>query len=321
MEQEPTLPQPPIISEELMDDSTIADFTDLHQERLENARDIESYQLPELPEDHADEIYERLLEAERQIATTDLTRRGYNDGTAQTPDEIAEFLGTHPALLTAEHATAHYRAEQDDEPKKRKGPDRGTGGLGYLLHQDLGATFLAMRGRQTGDANWDDNHPLKQRVTDILSEQTVAVSCSIHGMSGGKFSDFIDERGYDVLIGIGDTPNEASVALAQKIERIAGDLGLRAATNEWFIKVADHDPLVPERHDDGTIVFSSYYSPHYTTRAHAQCEAERLKLNIASVQIELSDLLRFLPLDIERDEKTRRIGTYLGYLLMARSIA
>lgn len=313
-------PSKPVIPQEILDDETVALLSDLHSERLAQATNIETYQLPELPESDADNIYERIKDAERLLASPNLSRKDYRAGTAVYKDEIAYFHGYSGVLLTAEHATTHFRRETEGGRIKLKGPDRGTAGLGYVLHTDTDATFMAMRGRQTSDANHAENHPLKNAISFNIASRGIKTFLSIHGMSSGKFTDFIDERAYDVLIGIGSNPSEQSVLQAEHIRDIAGSLGLRAAINEWFVSVAEDEPLTVERDEHGRVVYKSYSAPHYTTRATAQKAAELVSSPLAAVQIELSDLLRLMPREIKRDFKTRKMGVYLGYLLLKQSL-
>jgi hypothetical protein len=70
------------------------------------------------------------------------------------------------------------------------------------------------------------------------------------------------------LLGIGPHPQPESVRAAERIEAIAARFDLGIATNEWFVDVADDDPLSLEVNPDGTIAFDSLHAPT-TRRARA----------------------------------------------------
>jgi hypothetical protein len=296
-------------------------IADLHAERLANATDIATYDLPELPELAAKEIYDRIRDAEAKLASPTLDRQGYKTGAAEHKDQIGVYGGSIPILLTSEHATWHYRRDEEHGRRKRKGPDRGTAGLGYVLHQDTGAHFMTMLGHQTRDANHDEEHPFKDEMAKQIIKHRMLAVVAIHGMKSGKFVEFTDEKALDVLVGIGLEPNEASEDLGRRIRDAAEELGLKAAVNEWFVKIAEDEPLRPERHEDGYIAYHTISAlPHYTTRAFAQKIAEENDIPTATVQIELSDLLRLQPREIKRDRASRQLGIYLGYLLIRRPL-
>ena len=215
---------------------------------------------------------------------------------------------THPPpRWLIDDLTAHYRPDDDLVPH-RKAPDVGTAGLGYALHVSTGAHFMTMRGRQYGDANFQEEHVFKDVMAELIVERGITKVISIHGMKAGKFKDFGDERAYDVLLGTGPHPPPQSVRAAARIEAIAARFDLRIATNGWFVKVADDDPLTLEVNPDGTIAFNGFHAPDYTTRACAQRLAEENGMELAAVQVELSDLFRLLPQDVRRAKRKRLIG-------------
>jgi hypothetical protein len=313
------IPVEPVVHDRAFDGAVSELIAELHYERLAKAKDIDSYAFPKLARSRIGAVYERVAQGERELVAPRLSRRDYDRGTAIRDNELAVFAGDRPVLITAEHATAHYRPDED-WVLHRKGPDMGTAGLGYALHESTGAHFMTMRGRQYGDANFQEEHVFKDAMARLIVERQITRVISLHGMKAGKFNGFTDARAYDVLLGIGPDPQPASIREAERIEQIAARFDLRVATNEWFVKVADDDPLTVEVNPDGTIVFDGFHAPSYTTRACAQRVAEENGLELAAVQIELSDLFRLLPSDMRRARRKRLIGTYVGYRLLQRAI-
>ena len=313
------IPVEPVVYRRALEGLVSDGIVDLHYERLAKAKDIDSYAFPRLARSRIAAVYARVERGERELVAPRLSKRDYDLGTARRSNEVAIFEGERPVLITAEHATAHYRRD-GDWVLRRKAPDVGTAGLGYALHKSTGAHLMTMRGCQCGDANYQEEHVFKDVMARLIVERGITQVISIHGMKAGKFNDFADERAYDVLLGVGPSPHPASIRAAERIERIAARFDLRVATNEWFVKVADDDPLAVEVNPDGTIVFGGFHAPFYTTRACAQRVAEENGLELGAVQVELSDLFRLLPSDVRRARRKRLIGTYVGYRLLQRAI-
>jgi hypothetical protein len=48
--------------------------------------------------------------------------------------------------------------------------------------------------------------------------------------------------------------------------------------------------------------------------------AEENGIELAGVQVELSDLFRLLPRDVRRARRKRHIGTYVGYRVLQQAI-
>jgi hypothetical protein len=119
---------------------------------------------------------------------------------------------------------------------------------------------MTIRGRQCRNANYQEEHVFKDAMARLIVERGITQVISIHGMKAGKFNDFADERAYDVLLGIGPNPHPASIRAAEHIEETAARFDVRIATNEWFVKVADDDPLTVEVNPDGTIVFNGFHA-------------------------------------------------------------
>ncbi|MFC4629867.1 hypothetical protein ACFO6V_16585 [Promicromonospora alba] len=150
------------------------------------------------------------------------SQNGYEGGHLALPSPIAgsvseptpgllEITGsTHPhVVVTAAHATNHERAGST------KVADRGTGGLAILLAQLTGCTALVALST-AGDANYDEVHPLKERLADL--RPTVVID--LHGMRSRTESDV------DLGTGGGLVP-------ATVIDALDGS-DLRVTTNEVF---------------------------------------------------------------------------------------
>lgn len=117
--------------------------------------------------------------------------------------------GLPHVVVTAPHATNH---ERDGATKLA---DRGTGGLAVLLAELTGCTALVAVGAD-GDANYDDEHPLKERLAELRPTMVI----DLHGMRSRPGSDV------DLGTGSGLVPSAIVSALSD------GDL--RVTTNEVF---------------------------------------------------------------------------------------
>jgi hypothetical protein len=146
----------------------------------------------------------------------------YEGGNPPWPSSIAasvseptpglfEITGsTRPHIvITAPHATNH---ERDGALKVA---DRGTGGLAILLAQLTGCTALVAL-NTPGDANYDEGHPLKERLAKLRP----AVVIDLHGMRSRAESDV------DLGTGTGPVPSPVVAALTGS--------DLRVTTNEVF---------------------------------------------------------------------------------------
>ncbi|MCP2263802.1 N-formylglutamate amidohydrolase [Promicromonospora thailandica] len=117
--------------------------------------------------------------------------QGLPRGVAEPTPGLLELRGSSrpEVVLTASHAANHVR---DGELKLA---DRGTGGLAILLAELTGCTALVAAGT-AGDANYDDAHPLKDRLAGLRP----AVVIDLHGMRSRSESDV------DLGTGSGDVP-------------------------------------------------------------------------------------------------------------------
>ena len=146
------IPVEPVVHHRALDGLVSGAIAELHYERLAKAKDIDSYAFPKLAGSRIPAVYERIEQGERELVAPHLSKHDYDLGTATRDNEPAIFEGERPVLITAEHATAHYRPDED-WVLRRKAQDVGTAGLGYALHKSTRAHFMTMRGRQFGDAN------------------------------------------------------------------------------------------------------------------------------------------------------------------------
>jgi hypothetical protein len=279
----------------------------VHAETLkQNAGNIATYALPELPQSEANDIYERIREHESKLASRDLSEEGYTRGGAKKDDELHIVEGAARSLITAEHATSHPRNGSFTHA------DYGTAGLGQVLHEDLGANFIAAKGRQTGDANYDTEHPMKDAIREIMERRHPSVVTALHGFPRGKFGSMEDKRAYDAIIGIGKNPNEQSVQLAEKVRAYGDELGLKVVVNQPHVKLKDGKPILNEKGELTYMTLAA--SGANTTRSFDQRVAEALGYDPALLQMEMSSLLRLTPETL--DQKSRVMGVYLGYLLI-----
>ena len=146
----------------------------------------------------------------------------YDGGSPTWPDLAAQSVSeptpglleitgtTRPHIvITAPHATNHERSGAS------KVADRGTGGLALLLAQETGCSALVALGTP-GDANYDEAHPLKERLADL--RPTVVID--LHGMRSRSDSDV------DLGTGSGLVP-------AAVVDALDGS-ELRVTTNKVF---------------------------------------------------------------------------------------
>ncbi len=96
------------------------------------------------------------------------------------------FISGKPILLSAPHATLHYRdgAPKQDEP--------GTDLMAVGVAKSFGGSAIWVNQSLEGDPNWDHDHPYKAKALD-LSRKGIALD--LHVMM---------DRGFDICIGLGD---------------------------------------------------------------------------------------------------------------------
>lgn len=260
--------------------------------------------------------YEGLEQLERLFSPT-LCSGGYHDGSALHADETVVYAGQKPNLIvSAEHATHHVRAGGHKEA------DWGTGAIAHALHVIDGFSFVAPIGRQTGDANFDSRHQVKEVVSGLASAlpSSPATFFSVHGMNAGNHHNPYEQSGYDVILGVGSKPSDRTKELADQIKALGREqFGLNVEVNAKFLKMTGKYPEYrPEIDENGQLKLTSYAARRpCTTRAHFQGVAETLELEHAAMQIELSQLLRICPRDVDRrDAASRVLGSCLGLIFM-----
>jgi hypothetical protein len=133
-------------------------------------------------------------------------------------DALSYREGSRPVLVTAFHATppvrdGHARPAESD-----------SGVLADVLHETFGYSCLTIVGPQSGDANWDPNHPARSRLETILGEFDLVLD--LHMMR--------DVHGPELCIGLGPEPNAASGSLAAFAGFAAVERGIACSINWPF---------------------------------------------------------------------------------------
>ncbi|HVS78955.1 MAG TPA: hypothetical protein VHD84_01540 [Candidatus Saccharimonadales bacterium] len=287
-------------------------------DRRANDIAVSQYDLPQLPDDPS-EFYERLVEIEQKLIPND----DYQLGSAAGPNELLTISGTGRSLLTAEHATDHWRIGKG-AAVRRKSADYGTGGLALMFALEADASTIIPVGRQTGDANFNPEHPVKEAMSEIIRQPFITAHLSIHGLARALADHPRAERGYSVIFGIGHSPSDATNTLVNDyLLEAAKDCDLIAGINVGHM-VFDMQNHRPALNDDGTVKTTSFKAAGTnTTRSFAQKMAREAgkEDSFAAVQIELSDALRYQPApDWFPSKQDRDLGAYLGYVFMAKAV-
>ena len=197
--------------------------------------------------------------------------------------------------------------------------DTGTAGLAAVLAEDYG-TGLIMRGRQTGNAATDPDHPIKPLITDHLKDASGFLS--VHGKSPNMFVRPSDKTELHATIGLGAEPDERLHDFAQNVVRMArNELGLYVTVaNDQHYYIQHPDSTALKRNDDGTAKTNTLAAlkPNTTTNLARRVLAEQGS-DAAAFQVEMTNLLRLTPEDTnKKDPQSRIMGVALGYLLMSR---
>lgn len=267
--------------------------------------------LPELPDQQAFSTYERLVRLERSSVAKNDSVDDYADGTAESDDEILTIHRDGSLLLSADHATNPIRKSTGVLGRA----DHGTAALALSLGEDLYASVVLPRGKQTGNANVDVDHPMKDQITTLLPGKTSFLS--VHGMMPGKFSHQFDPTEIHGVIGLGANPSEMMLDTASTIRRLINDIyGLRieiGGENKFFDDPEGDGKLRYD--DDGKLIYShplAALGPGTTTNF---VRALRSDIDFPAMQIEISRSLRLLPKEMEyREERHKVMAVYLGYL-------
>ena len=282
--------------------------------------------LPQTPDAVVGTVYDGIDQYERKYGAPNRLADEYGVGTASRDDELAWIDGDGPLLMEAQHATDPVRRSTG----LREGADHGTAGLAGVLAQDGMGLAILPRGRQTGNANANRKHPLKDELSfEVEKDPTYDGFLSIHGMKPGKAIDLLDDTELHGVIGLGKEPRAVSIAAAEEIVHKAKDLyGLRVVIGTFtahLIHRAD-----PQWENNGfafcDVLNELEYGPNNmpkTTRLAGAGENFTTTLmsreappHMPTIQVEISRSLRMLPLDrFRRDRQAERMGVYLGYSL------
>jgi hypothetical protein len=295
---------------EIIYDEALRFFVEKENAKQKDVIDLQ-VALVQLPEVRAQEITDRIIEAERTYSP-DTSVKGYDTGSATVPDELKVTEGSRPVLLTAEHATTHIRKGQPKEA------DWGTGGLVDVLATDHGTFAITTLGMQTGDPNFDESHRLKEKAGLIIVQNGMRLALSIHGIGGGKFVTEAQKstgQTSELAIGIGRNYTVESAEFAEWLQTLAKSLDIRADINPWYLAL-DSEGRV--RSKDSIPLRNSFRADKpYTTRSHMQREASDAGLLLPIAQIELGSELRVGP----DTSKIIPEKIFKAYLLLTQAIA
>lgn len=272
--------------------------------------------LPQLPDAWATELYEQIEDGERSLVAPRLRQADYELGTASSPDEIVEIHGDQGAhLFAAEHATSPVLVLTGTY----RMPDAGTAGLTAVLAKQHGIGLI-LNGRQTTNVPSVEDHPFKDRMKRYLPGADSFIS--VHGMALGKFVRLSDPSEIHASIGLGENPTEAMQEFGHTLaRRCRQDLGLYVVVGnnqEYYVQ----KNLQLKRDEAGEPYHHrlAALKPTMTTNV-ARREFDRLGRSAPALQIELTNLLRLTPEDgPKKDQKSRIIGTALGYLLLEQAV-
>lgn len=292
-------------------------LAEIDRERMARSKNIMQYNLPEIPEHAAFEVAEAIEASERSIVAPHLNIMDYDNGTAEEDNQILVDVAYSDLLITAEHATTHMRKG------KRKEADFGVAGLGFTLSSALAGGLIVARGKQTGDANHDEIHPIKAKMTETISLRAISNFISLHGLGPGRFFDPIDPKAFDALLGIGNNPTDATLEFTEVVKDVASTYDLNVGVNTPYVQVDPKTRRVKRKTDGTVATLTLAAAGKGTTRAHAQKIMTQQRIDDAvAVQFELSPLLRYMPegSQFHRDRVAQAMGLYVGFKLIHDSL-
>lgn len=289
-----------------------------HKQRIHDAIQGTHIINPGVDEDYLVNMRLRLQADERKLASPTLMPQDYDIGAANRPDEVYCSAGARAVILSTEHATTHIRTKRGTNERAKKEPEIGTAGLAAIVSKDINATHITMLGRQTGDANRDEEHPFKDQLKSLIAESSTKTVITVHGMLPSLVESLEDERSFDVAVGVGNDPAPQTAQLGERIVGIAQSLGLRAGLNQSFLKIIKQDKgfLVRVDEEDRIKPVTLAASAPTTTRATIERYARQRGIEIACVQVELSNNLRLVLPEVVRNERIELLGPYIGYRLI-----
>ncbi len=300
-----------------IDDPTLGSVEyDAAVQRDKTTRDISAMPwLPQLPDEWAYSIFERIEAAERTYAAPNLQEDEYAEGTAKEDDDIAVVRteGNKRHLFSAEHATKPFSLKT----KQLRNPDSGTAGLAAVLAEDYG-TAIIMRGRQTSNVPSDPGHPIRPYIEHEL--QTADSFLSLHGKNPGMFVHPVDEAEIHACIGLGIEPSEALMEFAKKIVLQArDDLGLYTViSNNQAAYIQQENSTKLKRLEDGSVKQSrlAALGEHYTTNSSRRY-LNSIGHDRPTLQLEITRLLRLDYKNIHNiDRKSLIMGVARGFKLV-----
>ena len=310
--------EPEVIDSQYETDVSLAFAVDeAYQSRqlyMQNLSCISVY-TAELPDREVDDVYNRILDHERSIASNHRVE-DYGDGSARYDDELVIVESDGPIVISADHATAPVRKLTG----LRGNADHGTAGIALLMREEGQGSVVLPRGRQTGNVNITPEHPAKNAIKAQIDLGKQAF-LSVHGMVPGRFEHQLDPKEVHAMIGLGLNPNEQSIEAAHELSRqMRQAYGLRAEVANWksfYSNTPDSSRL--KRRDDGSILKSTLAAFGEGTTTNYVRGLEQGDF-LPAMQIELSRTLRLLPegvdlVDPRRGIQEVKMGVYLGFLL------
>lgn len=130
-------------------------------------------------------------------------------------------FGNLPVMFSAPHSNKHIREG------KVKVEDYGTGGIAVVSAMMSGGSAMAMAGNQLGDANWDTEHPYKDRISE-WHMRGGRMLLDIHGMTTAS----AEELGADIVLGLSEHQNVCNRFIATRIVEEAAKLGIIAKISD-----------------------------------------------------------------------------------------
>ncbi len=286
-----------------------------HKTRMQNDADFSTYELPEKFPDDPSEIYELLCDTEERL----FPQGNYREGSAKLEDELLIVGDINGVILTAEHASEHWRLRENGQRTALEG-EEGTGALCAVVGKKTQSMALIAVGRQTADANNDAEHYFKNVIGDVISQSYSEAHISLHGMVRARAQIIDDKRGFAVVVGIGNDPSDKTRTFAEDyLVNIGKELDLRVGVNQELLLFNKQDQK-PRLNKDGTLQTAIFKGSGNTTRAFSEQLARRIGKgdSFTAVQLELSDVLRYAPEGLHEfpNQRDREIGAYLGYLFV-----
>jgi len=228
--------------------------------------------------------------------------------------------------MEAQHATAPVRKHRG----AREGADHGTAGLAYALAQRHHGTAIVPIGLQTGNANANDTHPIKQIIADYFEASHPRAFLSLHGCRPGKITSLHDETEIHAVVGLGQEPRAASIEAAETLVEHAAAYGLRVVIGNttphfnFYIDAANDTKALwditdwVETDDEGHPKPSRLAAkePNTTTSFVNRITPGRPQVPV--MQLEISRSLRLTPEDLYARPGglgVRKYAVYLGYCL------